>query len=84
MNIYYAWTDAASDDKIEAATRASASHLQNIAVAENILGKAKYNNYALFGTAIQDLYGINTNRLRQIKSKVDPSNIMGLAGGFKF
>ncbi|ESK82231.1 putative fad dependent oxidoreductase [Moniliophthora roreri MCA 2997] len=42
-----------------------------------------YNNYAPADTPLELLYGDNLERLREIKRRVDPENIMGLAGGFK-
>jgi hypothetical protein len=83
MNIYYAWADAAFDDMMLETSRASASHLRDVAYAERILGSAMYSNYALFGTPVEMLYGKNTDRLRKIKRQVDLSDVMGLAGGFK-
>jgi len=45
---------------------------------------APYVNYALFGTPLRTLYGEHLGRLREIKKKYDPDNVMGLAGGWKF
>ncbi|EEB93096.1 hypothetical protein MPER_08297 [Moniliophthora perniciosa FA553] len=42
-----------------------------------------YNNYAPADTPLELLYGDNLERLREIKRRVDPENIMSLAGGFK-
>jgi hypothetical protein len=83
MNIYYAWTDANSDGVMLETSRASAAHLKDVAAAHGILGSAMYPNYALFGTPVESLYGKNTERLRNIKRRVDPFNVMGLTGGFK-
>ncbi|TFL01165.1 FAD-binding domain-containing protein [Pterulicium gracile] len=35
-------------------------------------------------TTLEEIYGPNVARLREIKHDVDPDNVMGLAGGFKF
>ena len=45
---------------------------------------AVYVNYALFDTPLEDMYGGNVPKLREIKAEVDPGDVMGLAGGFKF
>ena len=44
---------------------------------------ALYGNYVNNGTPLSDIYGENLPSLRELKAKVDPRNIMGLAGGFK-
>lgn len=43
-----------------------------------------YGNYALPDTPLEAIYGENVERLTSIKEVVDPENVMGLAGGFKF
>ena len=45
---------------------------------------ALYGNYADANTPLSDIYGDNLPSLRALKAKVDPRNVMGLAGGFKF
>lgn len=42
-----------------------------------------YRNYALPDTPIANIYGTNLPRLREIRSKVDPTNVMYRAGGYK-
>ncbi len=54
-----------------------------VADGQNVTHAARYPNYALFDTPLEDLYGDNIPRLRAIKRTVDPKNVMGLAGGFK-
>ena len=43
-----------------------------------------YPNYALFDTPLEDMYGQNVPRLRAVRRSIDPEDVMGLAGGFKF
>ena len=45
---------------------------------------ARYTNYALFGTPLEQIYGKNVPRLREIKERYDPHRVMDLTGGFKF
>jgi hypothetical protein len=51
---------------------------------QNVSNAAKYPNYALFCTPLEDMYGGNVERLRKIRAAVDPEDVMGLAGGWKF
>jgi hypothetical protein len=55
-----------------------------IADGQNVSHAAKYVNYALFGTPLEDIYGGNLDRLRKIRAAIDPEGVMGLAGGWKF
>ncbi|KIY62385.1 hypothetical protein CYLTODRAFT_361562, partial [Cylindrobasidium torrendii FP15055 ss-10] len=42
-----------------------------------------YPNYAIFDTPLEKIYGVNLEKLKEVKARVDPENVMGLAGGFK-
>ncbi|KAG0707247.1 hypothetical protein DFH29DRAFT_980030 [Suillus ampliporus] len=86
LNIYFAWTDPASDGIVQQAARDSASYLRQLAIAEgqDVADAASYGNYAIFDTPLSSIYGENVPRLQAIKAAVDPTNVMGLAGGFKF
>ncbi|KAJ7764427.1 FAD-binding domain-containing protein [Mycena metata] len=86
LNLHFAWTPSTSDDLMHAALRQSAAHLTQVAMNEGqaIVDAPLYTNYALYDTALERIYGPNLPRLRRIKKEVDPGNVMGLAGGFKF
>jgi len=43
-----------------------------------------YGNYVNAKTPLVDIYGENLPKLQALKAEVDPENVMGLAGGFKF
>ena len=45
---------------------------------------ALYGNYADAKTPLFDIYGDNLLALQTLKAEVDPNDVMGLAGGFKF
>lgn len=62
----------------------SIAQIKALAIAEGVLGTSKYTNYAMYDTPLGDIYGQNVPRLQSIKKAVDPQNVMGLAGGFKF
>jgi len=86
LNLYFAWLDPLSDAAFHAALLSSAQHLTDVAVNEGqaIAQAPLYTNYALYDTPLERIYGDNVARLRTIKAAVDPNNVMGLAGGFKF
>ncbi|RXW13921.1 hypothetical protein EST38_g11933 [Candolleomyces aberdarensis] len=42
-----------------------------------------YSNNAIWDTSFTRIYGSNLPVLKTLKAQVDPSNVMGLAGGFK-
>ncbi|KAJ8078455.1 hypothetical protein PM082_012737 [Marasmius tenuissimus] len=83
MNVYYAWTDAQSDSLMLETSHTTVATLDQFLASSGIRASAKYPNYALYDTKVEDLYGDNLARLRSIKKQVDPSDVMGLAGGFK-
>jgi len=86
LNIYFAWAIDAFDTEIFDAIKQSATRIRNAALAEgqNITNAPLYPNYAIFDTPLDKIYGSNVDRLKALKRKIDPSNVMGLAGGFKF
>ena len=51
---------------------------------QDVANEATYPNYALFGTPLEDMYGDNLERLREIRKMYDPQDVMGLTGGWKF
>ncbi|TFK34307.1 FAD-binding domain-containing protein [Crucibulum laeve] len=85
--IWFSWTDESQDEYFYAAAKESANRILEVAEAEGQHGVADlplYSNPALFDTPLERIYGTHVPRLREIKAKVDPENVMGLAGGFKF
>jgi hypothetical protein len=60
--------------------------IRSVALADgqNVSHAAKYVNYALSGTPLEDMYGENVKRLREIRAEIDSEDVMGLAGGWKF
>ena len=80
------WSDTSLDDTMAFALRNISETIQVAALADgqDVSHAAKYPNYALFGTPLEDMYGENVERLRKIRAVVDPEDVMGLAGGWKF
>jgi hypothetical protein len=65
----------------------SVNRLTAIAQAEGLLPDhppVLYGNYVDSNTPLRDIYGDNLPSLQALKAKIDPNNVMGLAGGFKF
>jgi hypothetical protein len=84
--VTYAWSNSSLDHTIADAIRNHSEALHNAALADgqNVSHAAIYVNYALFNTPLEDIYGVNVPRLRKIRAYIDPEDVMGLAGGFKF
>lgn len=86
-NIYFAWTSSLSDSEFYDAARQSAARIQSVAESEgqtDLAAAPLYPNYAIFSTPLENMYAENVARLKALKNVVDPDNVMGLAGGFKF
>ncbi|KAF8630864.1 hypothetical protein AX17_005223 [Amanita inopinata Kibby_2008] len=87
FDISYAWLSPAHDKDFNDAARQSAAHLRHVAIEDGqtaVRSGTLYPNYAAADTPLDLMYGDNVPRLRALKRKVDPDNVMGLAGGFKF
>ena len=85
--VYFAWKDPADDNTFIAAVKESANRLSALAQAEGLIPDNRtslHGNYVQATTPLVDIYGENLRPLQDLKRKVDPDNIMGLAGGFKF
>ena len=59
-------------------------HATALADGQDVSDAAMYDNYALYGTPLKDMYGGNVERLRMIRAAIDPDDVMGLTGGWKF
>jgi hypothetical protein len=80
------WSNSSLDDTMAFALRNFSDAIRDAALADgqNVSHAAKYVNYALFGTPLEDMYGGNVERLRRIRAAIDPNDVMSLAGGWKF
>ncbi|ESK91304.1 FAD-bindingdomain-containingprotein [Moniliophthora roreri MCA 2997] len=86
LNLYYAWLLPSFDNDSQDAARESVRYLTEVALAEGQTGvdtAALYPNYAIYDVPVSRLYGSNVATMQAVKARVDPSNVMGLAGGFK-
>ena len=85
--VYFAWSNPQNDELFVAAVEESVNRLAVVAKAEGLLlnnPPALYGNYVNARTPLVRIYGDNLPKLRALKAKIDPHNVMGLAGGFKF
>jgi len=48
-----------------------------------VLSERVYRNYALPDTPVEHIYAWNLPRLKEIRARVDPDDIMLRAGGYK-
>ncbi|KAH9054241.1 FAD-binding domain-containing protein, partial [Lactarius vividus] len=82
----FTWSNPTLDKTIFRAQRESANSLRAAALKDeqDVERAAVYPNYALFDTPLKDMYGQNLPRLHKLRRAVDPNDVMGLAGGFKF
>jgi hypothetical protein len=80
------WSNASLDDTMAFALRniSDTIHAAALADGQDVSHAAKYPNYALFGTRLEDMYGGNVERLHSIRATFDPEDVMSLAGGWKF
>ena len=84
--IYMSWDPEKpeKDAELLKAMKMMSKRLQEAAEKEGIEVGPKYPNYAISGTPLEEMYGQNIERLKKTKARIDPKNIMGHAGGFKF
>ncbi|KAF8258459.1 hypothetical protein EI94DRAFT_1815307 [Lactarius quietus] len=85
-NIYYGWSNELADEFTADAMRSSAASLMasGIRDGQNLEKVSTYPNYALFETPLEKMYGAHLERLREIRKKYDPNDVMYLTGGWKF
>ena len=80
------WLNSSLDETMTRALRKSANSLRAAALkdGQDVKKAPVYPNYALFDTPLEDMYGGNVPRLHAVRRAIDPEDVMGLAGGFKF
>ena len=85
-NVDFSWVLPSADETMKDVMKQIEANItaQAVAQGQDVANAAKYGNEALGDTSIEAIYGSNVERLRSIHEEVDPDNVMGLAGGFKF
>ncbi|KAG1749034.1 FAD dependent oxidoreductase [Suillus paluster] len=86
LEFFYAWKDSSEDDLFYDIVDTSSNYMVSLAIAagQDVGNVVSYPNNADPSTSMEKMYGTNLPRLRHIKKAIDPSNVMGLAGGWKF
>lgn len=86
LNLYFGWELSQYDTDFYNAIVASAAVLTAVALVEgqtSVQDAPHYPNYAVYGTPLNLVYGAALPELIALKELHDPTNIMGLAGGWK-
>ncbi|KAM6496524.1 FAD dependent oxidoreductase [Amanita muscaria] len=85
-NIYFGWLDQAHDKQLLDNVKQSTTRIRDAVIADgqDITSAPLYPNAALADTPLEQMYGGNVDRLRALRARVDPENVMRLAGGFRF
>ena len=80
------WSNASLDNAMASALRniSNTIHAAALVDGQDVSHAAVYPNYALFGTPLEDMYGGDVERLRKIRAAIDPEDLMGCTGGWKF
>ena len=86
INVFYVWTNPKDDNTMIQLGEQSVAYMkQFIASQGQDVGDALLNpNNAPPNTPMANMYGDALERLQSIKHAVDPTNVMNLAGGWKF
>ncbi|KAJ7778986.1 FAD dependent oxidoreductase [Mycena metata] len=85
LQMQFTWDSPKHDTIMREFMEQSAAHLTHVANEDGqpIQQLPLYPNYGLFSSPPERIYGTNLPRLLAIKAKVDPQDVMGLAGGWK-
>ncbi|ESK94352.1 hypothetical protein Moror_8217 [Moniliophthora roreri MCA 2997] len=86
FHLYYGWALKTFDDDYHNAMRQTSRRITEAALADGQAGvdtAALYPGYAIFDTPAEQIWGESLGRLKEVKKRVDPQNVMGLTGGFK-
>ena len=70
-----------------ASAEESIKRLSAVADTEGLLltdPSGLYGNYAGAETPLVDIYGDNLPILQALQARIDPNDVMGLTGGFRF
>ena len=86
LNVFYGWISPLHDEIVQAKLGDTISAIEDAAISDgqtNVRQRPLYPNYAMQDVPLERIYGANLPRLKALKARVDPNNVMRLAGGFK-
>jgi Berberine and berberine like len=88
FDMLFGWASPLDDQIFLEQIQSTTTALYQIVLSEgqDIRGSKQilYPNYALSDTPLEQMYGENVQRLRNIRKSWDPNDVMYLTGGFKF
>ncbi|KAG2356648.1 FAD dependent oxidoreductase [Suillus spraguei] len=86
IEVYYSWQDSNDDDTIFNTVDTSVQYMTQVLTdsGQDIADVPLYPNNAPPSATLEQMYGDNVPRLQAIQKAVDPDNVMGLTGGWKF
>ncbi|KAG2066002.1 FAD dependent oxidoreductase [Suillus decipiens] len=86
IEVYYSWQDSNYDATMFDAVDSSVQYMTQVLTdgGQDIANIPLYPNNAPPSATLEQMYGDNVPRLQAIKKAVDPNNVMGLTGGWKF
>jgi hypothetical protein len=85
LPVYFLWKNAEHDDFWIAEMKGALKTIQDVAIKEKCATDDLpiYCNTSLEDTPPELIYRGNLERLKQIRAKYDPQNVMGNTGGFR-
>lgn len=86
LNLYFGWTGEWNDEYWHNAIMRSAKVISDAAKAEgqDLSEMYLYPNYVIAGTDAEEMYGPNLEKLRELRKKYDPEDVMGLTTYHQF
>jgi len=80
------WNDKSHDEFMQDSVRKLSASITEAGIkdGQDLKDAVNYPNYALGEAPLEEMYGKNVKRLREIKNKYDPFHVMDLTDGFRF
>lgn len=82
--LFFQFSDPSKYNEIRDIAYASGARLQSYLRSRGDDLKVVYPNFADSGASVENMYGKNLPRLKTLRKRYDPQNVMGLTGGWRF